>query len=75
MEGIQQIAQDIPRLWDVTLYLIWPAILGAYGIAWKFYLLAREDIKELRSEMKTALDNDLKHLEARIEGLEERLKG
>lgn len=74
MEGIQQIVQDAPRLWDITLYLIWPAIVGAYGIAWKLYLLVHDDIRDLRAEMKMALDNDLQHLKDRIESLERRLE-
>ena len=74
MEGIQQIMQDAPRLWDVTLYLIWPAILGAYGVAWKFYMLVREDLRELRLEMKKVHENDLQHLETRIKDLEQRIR-
>ena len=64
MEPIQQqIVQEGPRLWDVMLYVVWPAIAGAYGWAWILYT-------RLSTKIDLALANELKHITDRLDKLE-----
>lgn len=51
--------------------LTWSMITGAYIVAGWFYLLLRDDVRELRRELHDVHANDLKHLEERIRDLEQ----
>ena len=65
---------SVPALLNIDpgtwLLILVSVISGAYGFAWLLYMAVREDIRELRQELREVHENDLKHLESRIKDLE-----
>jgi len=77
MEPIQKVIQDSSQLWNILLYLIWPAIVGSYAFTWKMILWLRNEIREATrlaleatQVAETIRDNELKHIERRLNDLE-----
>ena len=58
----QQVLQEATRLWDILLYLVWPAVVGSYLFSWKLYAMIKADLALLRS-------NELHELGERITGV------
>ena len=59
----QQVLQEATsHLWDILLYLVWPAVAGSYLFSWKLYAMIKADLALLRS-------NELHELGERISGV------
>ncbi len=85
LEPVQQVAQHVAQepgvTWELFKWIVGGAfayITGSYiltgGLAWKFLGLIREDRKMLMGEISKVRDNDVKHLEERVENLEKGCK-
>lgn len=61
---------------DVVLYILLPLVLGAYGYSWMGFHSVWAGIEKLRdsviSDLRAMRDNEIHHLEMRIERLERR---
>jgi len=75
----QRIIQDSSQLWNILLYLLWPAIMGSYAFTWRFVMWLRSDIQgatkialDAVALAKLVRDNELKHIEKRLNILESR---
>jgi len=76
-QTVQRIIQDSSQLWNVLLYLLWPAVMGSYAFTWRFVIWLRNDIQAATKIALDAVvlsklvrDNELKHIEQRLNDLE-----